>query len=231
MGDPGTAAQVPDPVLPILLRPPRAGIMKAFVITIVVAIALLLGLVGFVSSVPGQSAKGALPPLSSEEETLVKKLAEHVALLARDIGRRTPSDGARVARTLEYIEEQLARTGMTITQETLQSGNRSGILLIAQQAGARSGGEIVLVGSHYDTARNSPGADCNASGTAACIEPAKRFAGVAHDRTLRFVFFSLSEPPYSGTDNQGAAQYARACIDKKEKVVSALVVEGLGSWN
>lgn len=205
--------------------------MKGFIIFILVAVALMLGLVGFVSSVPGKSARGALPTLGPDELTLKKKLEEHVTVFARDIGKRNPTDGPRMGRALEYIEEQLARTNYEMTKENVEAGGRTGVILIAQQRGTSAPTEIVLLGSHYDSPRASPGGDCNGSGSAAAIELARQFAGKPHERTLRFVFFSLSEAPFAGTVNQGAAQYGRRCAEKKENIVGALVLEGLGAWS
>ena len=51
----------------------------------------------------------------------------------------------------------------------------------------------VLITSHYDTVRNSPGADDNASAVAAMLEAARILAASRTNRAFRFVSFTLEE--------------------------------------
>ena len=53
--------------------------------------------------------------------------------------------------------------------------------------------EIVVVGAHYDTVPGTPGANDNASGVAATLALARRFAKRKIGRTLRFVAFANEE--------------------------------------
>lgn len=205
--------------------------MKRFVIFVCCVLAAFVAFVGYLTSAPGTSAKGAPPPLTSDEGDLQQALQRHVSALARDIGSRHVSDPPRLARATEYIEGALRRSGLTLTRQFVDANGKGGTILVAELTGTTQPNEIVLVGASYDTPRHSPGSDCNASGTAALIELGNRLGGTTYDRTLRLCFFVLSESPFAGTDKQGAYQYARSCADKKEKLVASLVLDGLGSWS
>jgi len=52
----------------------------------------------------------------------------------------------------------------------------------------------IIVTSHYDTVRNSPGADDNASACAVMLETARILATADLDKTVRFISFSQEEP-------------------------------------
>lgn len=205
--------------------------MKKFIVFVVVVVVLVGGFVWYSTDVPGTSAAAALPPLTDEEEDLRDELQAHVTRLSRDIGVRSNSDPSRVASGFMYVEDELRRTGLQIRREAIQAGGKSGVNLVAELPGTTMAKEIVLVGAHIDSPRASPGADSNASGVAVAIELAQRLASVSSERTLRFVFFSLTQPPFAGTDGQGARQHAAACKEKNEAIVAAFLLEGLGTFS
>lgn len=205
--------------------------MKKFIVFVLFVLVFGAGFIWYLTDVPGTKSVGALPALGSEEEDLKGELQQHVVSLARDIGSRSNSDPSRVAAAVAYVEDALRRTGLQITREPIQAGGKSGMNLIADLRGSSKPNEIVLVGAHVDSPRASPGADCDASGVAVAIELAQRMSSSASERTLRFAFFSLSEAPFAGTDGQGAFQHAKKCAEKQEKVVAALMLEGLGAFS
>lgn len=205
--------------------------MKGFVIFVCCVLAAFAAFVGYMTSMPGASAKGAPGRLSSDEEDLKVALQRHVMGLARDIGSRHVSDMPRLGRSVEYIEGALRRSGLTLSRYNVDANGKGGAIVVAELPGTTLPGEIVLVGASYDSPRHSPGANCNASGTAALIEIGNHLAGATYDRTLRLCFFVLSETPHAGTDKQGAYQYAKMCAEKKEKIVAGIVLDGFGSWS
>jgi len=120
---------------------------------------------------------------------------------ARDIGTvptvnvayqdawRWKTQGAQRARLL-------VRGGM----HDSSSGN-----VIAELAGKDSLSEILYVGGHHDTQAGSPGADDNASGTAAVIELTRLLAKQApFRRTIRLISFGAEEQL-----SVGSADYVR----------------------
>lgn len=58
---------------------------------------------------------------------------------------------------------------------------------------------IIEIGAHYDSVAFSPGADDNASGTAAALEVARLMSKEVFDCNLRFCFFTLEEVELLGS--------------------------------
>lgn len=90
--------------------------------------------------------------------------------------------------------------------------------------------EIVLIGAHFDTFQGTPGADDNASGVAATIELARRFADRPQPRTLRFAFFVNEEPPAFQTQDMGSWVYAKKCKAEGEQIKAMLSLETIGYY-
>ena len=65
-----------------------------------------------------------------------------------------------------------------------------------------------MIGAHYDSVGDSPGANDNASGVAVMLELARRHARSAAPLTVRFVAFVNEEPPHFMTAAMGSYRYA-----------------------
>jgi hypothetical protein len=70
--------------------------------------------------------------------------------------------------------------------------------VVAEKPGITSPDDIYVVGAHYDSV-NNPGADDNASGTAAVMEIARVLAPFDFDATIRFVAFDREEQGLYGS--------------------------------
>jgi Zn-dependent M28 family amino/carboxypeptidase len=88
-----------------------------------------------------------------------------------------------------------------------------------------------VIGAHYDTVYDCPGADDNTSGMAALLELARLLKGSHPARTVRFVAFVNEEPPWFQTDNMGSWVYAREAHRKKENIVAAVSLETVGMYS
>jgi Zn-dependent M28 family amino/carboxypeptidase len=121
--------------------------------------------------------------------------------------------------------------GYQVKRETYQVNGTDCYNLVVELPGRARGGEIVVVGAHYDSVPGTPGADDNASGVAACMNLAQSFAKSENERTLRFVFFANEEPPYFQTDDMGSLVYARGCKQRGEQIVGMLSLETMGYYS
>lgn len=178
--------------------------------------AVLLALIGFAwaaTSMPGRSHSGALPPLTAAQQALADELRRGVAALC--------AGGPRNDDVLAVAKATIANAlGPGIEDFR---GN-----LAIEIRGTSD--ELVIVGAHYDSIGDSPGADDNASGVAAMLALARRFANAKPKRTIRFVAFVNEEPPFFRTDLMGSVQYARRCRQRNERIVAVLNLEMLGYY-
>jgi len=181
---------------------------------------------------PGKSFRKPLPPLSAEQTALRDELRRHVEKLAGGIGERNAGYRPKsLAAAADYAEGVFTNAGFKVERQTYEAEREQCHNLIVEVPGGAQREEIVVVGAHYDSVIGSPGADDNASGAAALLALAKRFALHKPARTLRFVAFVNEEPPFFTTELMGSLVYARRCRERNEHIVTAFVIESVGYYS
>jgi len=182
--------------------------------------------------IPGKSFKGKLPLFSNHEISVATRLKNDVVMLSETIGERNIC--CRPA-ALKYAEEFIFDTfndlGYNLRRETYYVDGVEVANIEAEIVGTRKRDEIVVVGSHYDSAEGTPGANDNATGVAATLELARHFKDLQPERTVRFVGFVNEEPPYFATKNMGSWVYASGAKARKEKIIAMLCLECLGVYS
>jgi Zn-dependent M28 family amino/carboxypeptidase len=195
---------------------------------------LLLGLPLWLYScmilMPGKSHRGPLAPLTPAEAALASDLRRDVVELSQVIGERNVVKYAALRRAADYVEAGLRVAG-PVSRQTYEASRRDCDNLEVEIRGSSAPGEIVVVGAHYDSVVNCPGANDNASGTAALLALARALAKSAPARTLRLVAFVNEEPPHFRTPEMGSRVYAGRCRDRGEKVTAMLSLETIGCFS
>jgi len=74
----------------------------------------------------------------------------------------------------------------------------------------------------------TPGADDNASAVAVMLALAGRIAAKPPAAPLRFVAFTLEEPPTHATRHQGSRVFVKRLADAGERVAGAIILEMVG---
>jgi hypothetical protein len=169
-----------------------------------------------------------LPALTSAQQILRGALERDVRALAA-IGERHAYAPENLQAAANYVAQSFAP--LTVERQAFRA---DGVLvenLIVEIAGSSHAKEIVVIGAHYDTVDGTPGADDNASGVAALLALAKRFAAAKPSRTLRFVAFTNEEPPFFKSQEMGSWQYANRCHERGETIVAMLSLEMLGYYD
>jgi hypothetical protein len=153
--------------------------------------------------------------------------------LSVDIGERPGGDVKKSRITAKWIESELSEENMGYRPRVniFKVGGREYRNVEAELPGKSRAGEIVVVGAHYDSVADCPGANDNGSGVAAMLAIAQAFTGTENMRTLRFVAFANEEPPYFRTDAMGSLVYARACRQRGEEIVGMISLESLGCYS
>ena len=86
---------------------------------------------------------------------------------------------------------------------------------------------MVVVGAHYDSHFETPGADDNASGSAVTLELARFMVGKKPQKTIRFIFFANEEPPYFRTEFMGSDVAAESAkIEGKVELMYSMEMLG-----
>ncbi len=208
--------------------PPRPLVTALVVLAIVAAAAAAFW--ALTIRMPGRSYAGPLAPLTPAEEESRARLEAHVVELAGRIGERHYRRPAALAAAAAYVERELAAIGYEVVSQPFAAGGQTFRNLEATLAGAGRAGEVVVVGAHYDAVVGTPGADDNATGTAAVLELARLLRDARPERTVRFVAFVNEEPPFFLTEHMGSRVYARAAARRGDRVVAMLSLETIGYY-
>ena len=185
----------------------------------------------FTVRMPGPAFTGPLPPLTPNQDAMRTALEQHVRFLSHTIGVRGQKDWTNVYRAAAYIERTLEELGYNIVSHEFEAYNRPYRNLEATLPGVSLPQEVVVLGAHYDTAEDAPGADDNASGVAGVLELARVFARDRQARTIRFVFFPNEEPPSFPTAHMGSRHYATAARARNDQITAMLSIESIGYFD
>ena len=147
------------------------------------------------------------------------------------IGPRNIYHYAALQQAADLCSSCLAENGCAPVPETYEARGKSFTNFSAEVPGGSLKEEIVVVGAHYDTHKNSPGANDNGSALAVLFEIARAFATVPQHRTLRFVTFTNEESPFTRTKHMGSRVYARNCRERGDKIAAMLCLETLGCYS
>lgn len=180
---------------------------------------------------PGTTHRGPLPAITPEEVALADELRRDVQTLAGEIGPRSPFQHRKMGEAASYIIERLRAAGFAMHEEVPVPAGAQTPTIVVEVPGTTRASEIVIVGAHYDTFYETPGADDNASGVAGTLALAQRFAGRPQARTLRFAIFVNEEPPHFWTPEMGSWVYAKACRARGDNVVAMWSLESIGFYS
>jgi Zn-dependent M28 family amino/carboxypeptidase len=163
-------------------------------------------------------------------------IAADPARLERDVRKlvsaffpRDFSHPDNLAKAAAYLRAEFEETGAELRDETFQAeGERYRNVVAA--FGPRSR-ELVVVGAHYDTHGELPGADDNASGVAGLLELARLLGRREIAGRVELAAYSLEELPFFGTREMGSAVHARSLRDSGARLRAMLCLEMIGCFS
>ena len=139
-----------------------------------------------------------------------RAMQEWVEYLALEIGRRPAVRVDLLRKVAERLTEAFVELGYEVSHQAVPHKQTHHNNVIARPRGTidyPAGQPLLIVGAHYDSVSNSPGADDNASGIAGLMELARLLAEDP-PANLRLVAFCPEEPPAYRTRNMGSYVYA-----------------------
>jgi hypothetical protein len=186
----------------------------------------------YMTAVPGRSFSGPLPPLTADETGLSQRLRRHINAIASAPHNIDHFDN--LERAARYIEGELRAAGSDpVAQAFAVDGKRVRNIEIAiEPAGTGSLPGTLVVGAHYDSYGDAPGANDNGTGAAAVIELVRLLADLRgrSQRKIRLVLFVNEEPPYFQTTDMGSHRYARLLAQQGEPLVGMVSLETIGCF-
>jgi hypothetical protein len=202
---------------------------RAFLIAVIIFVALCGFALWWMTSMPGRSASAALDPLLVEDHDLAARMRAHVIAIASAEHNMQEPEAYEIAAL--YGELQLVKAGFAVRRQSFDVKGTAVRNLDVEIRGSNPAAGIVVVGAHYDSVEGAPGANDNGSGVAATLELARLLADWKPVHTWRFVLFANEEPPYFHTQSMGSAVYARKCKADGERIVAMFSLETLGYYS
>lgn len=161
---------------------------------------------------------------------MTSRLRSDIETLATTIGPRHLWRLEALDRAAGFIQAELEGAGYPVTRQTYHVDGKAVSNLETRLPG-RLSDEVIVIGAHYDTIEQCPGANDNGSGVAAMLELARRFAGRPAGRSLRFVAFVNEEPPYFHSARMGSYVYAAAARERGDRISGMLAMETIGYYS
>lgn len=187
--------------------------------------------VRWMTSVPGESYAGKLPPLTKSQIELADRMRGHVVSVAS-----VPHNVAHVTElggVATYIETQLSQMGYPVRSQNFHAGGQRVRNLEVIVEPAQKDAPTLVVGAHYDSFSDAPGANDNGSGVAALIELARDFRDLRgkSNLRLRLVWFTNEEPPFFQESGMGSLVYAKWLRKSGERVSGMYSLETMGFYS
>jgi hypothetical protein len=206
----------------------------AIALAAIVIIAAVLVVAGarYLTAVPGQSHSGPLPTLADPEAATAARLAAHIRAIASR--PHNIAHYAELEKAALYIEGELRALGYRPVLQIYQADRRAvrNIEVTIEPADPAASRGTIVLGAHYDSYGDAPGANDNGTGTAAVIELARLLSDLRDKsaRRIRLVLFVNEEPPYFQTPDMGSYRYARLLAERREPVIGMISLETLGCF-
>lgn len=176
------------------------------------------------------------PEFISENERIIKsdlkaRLKYHIVNLSQSSSGRNIINEDTLTPAREYIVEQFYDLGLTASfHEYEEYGDMYSNIIIDLPA-KETTTSTLIIGAHYDSVENVPGANDNASGIAALIELGRYLLTVPEtNHRIRLIAFTNEEPPYFREGNMGSRLYVNNYLDSGEKIHAMISLETLGYY-
>jgi hypothetical protein len=166
---------------------------------------------------------------TSDERAVATALRRHLIAIAS--APRNLWHYESLQRTAAYIDEEFSQAGYVPRRQVFEVEGRRVANIEAERRGSRRPDRVLVIGAHYDSVADSPGANDNASGVAVILELARLNATLAPPVTVRFVAFVNEEPPYFMTAEMGSWRYAADAAARGDNIVAMISLETIGYYS
>jgi Zn-dependent M28 family amino/carboxypeptidase len=140
-------------------------------------------------------------------------------------------DPGNLESAATFITQSFESFGYVVTSQPFEVEGHPVRNIIAERRGVEEPDRILIVGAHYDTVEETPGADDNASGVAVLLELARLHAETPFKKTVRFVAFTLEESPFFRSVHMGSRVYASSLKERGDRVEAMISLEMLGYYS
>jgi Zn-dependent M28 family amino/carboxypeptidase len=156
-------------------------------------------------------------------------LRRYVEMISQRFAPRDVDHPENLAKLADYLAGEFKSFGARVSYQdfTFEHLNYKNVLA---EYGPETA-EVVVIGAHYDTAGDQPGADDNASGVAGLLELGRLLAQTKLTTKVVLAAYTLEEPPLFGTDSMGSAVHAQSLRTNGTSVTLMISLEMIGYFS
>jgi Zn-dependent M28 family amino/carboxypeptidase len=129
----------------------------------------------------------------------------------------------RLQDTKEFIEFHFKENHVATSFQPFAYGNYQAHNVIGNMIGMENENSVYILGAHFDTVDDSPGADDNASGLSGMLEAMRILSKYGFKKSIRFIGFDLEEEGL-----KGSAKYVESGLKPGETVEGMVDLEMIG---
>ncbi len=194
-------------------------------IVVIVCGLLLLPLVGLWVMIARPTMQANVP---SSVQVAPVELEQHVRMLSETFHPRNHRSYKNLDRCVSYISKVFQQAGARVTVQPFEVTGHVYHNVIARFGSSDE--DLIIVGAHYDSYADTPGADDNASGVAGLLALAKLLGQDSCGQNVELVAYCLEEPPYFRTQAMGSATHANNIAELGLSLKGVIVLEMIGYY-
>lgn len=126
-----------------------------------------------------------------------ERLRDHIDTIDEPRNATNQPDALQAAA--DYVQAQLESFGYPVTLDPVPLADVTFPNVTGVKEGTSCAERVLIVGAHYDSVADAPGADDNASGTAAMLEIARALSETPLPATVWFTGFTMEEDGFVGS--------------------------------
>ena len=201
--------------------------MVSLLIRIVLFLAIALLVLWLLLARPSWPVNGSYRPESPAPSP--ERLRQNVTTLAQVYYPRDQAHPQVLDRAAIFLAKGFRETTDRVSEQTFLVNGTEYRNVVAVYG--PEGDAAVVVGAHYDTDGEQPGADDNASGVAALLELGHLLANAELQIQVQLVAYSLEEMPHFRTENMGSFVHAASLKSSGRTVVLMISLEMIGYFD
>lgn len=128
-------------------------------------------------------------------------------------------------RCRDTLEQAFLSNGLETYRQQFPYASITGENIIGTQAGTVEAEQVIIIGGHYDTVSDAPGADDNGSAVVGVLEAAHILSQYRLRKSLRFVGFDLEEVGLRGSN------YLVNHLSAEEELTGMINLEMIGYYS
>ncbi len=171
------------------------------------------------------------PAIDVNVDVSPTRLQATVETLCTEFFPRDHLHSDNLERAADWIGQRFRAAGLEVEDQPYEGSGGVFHNVIARRPGFDDSRGAIVIGAHYDTFGEFPGADDNASGVAALIELAETLPHGATRATHYFVAFGTEEPPYFRSDEMGSYVFARTLKERGVDVAVMISLDMVGYFS